>query len=120
MRGPENELAVTTLLAGSFHYLAPERLTGHYCPSSDIYAFGVIVLEMLVGKRLSDLRAMPSQDGFIDELARVVEPVVGARVAPALTLQLAPAYCPEAHRRPAEAQTWAAGLAARLRAGVTT
>jgi ligand-binding sensor domain-containing protein len=114
LRGPENELAATTLLAGSFHYMAPERLTGHYCPASDTYAFGVIILEMLTGKRLSDLRTMPSEDGFADELARVVEPVVGAAAARELSIQLAPAYSPEANRRPAEPGTWAAGLAASL------
>jgi serine/threonine protein kinase len=45
----------TTLLGGSFHYMAPERLTEHYSQGSDLYSFGVAILEMLSGSRLPDL-----------------------------------------------------------------
>src|SRR5262249_44285352 len=38
LRSAENELAATTLMAGSLYYMAPERLTGHYSPASDIFS----------------------------------------------------------------------------------
>jgi serine/threonine-protein kinase len=55
LRGGENRMWNTTLLGGSFHYMAPERLTEHYSQGSDLYSFGVAILEMLSGSRLPDL-----------------------------------------------------------------
>ena len=69
LRGAQDELAVTTLLSGSFHYMAPERLTGRYSPATDTYALAVITLEMLTGKRLSDIRSIPSDPQFGLDLA---------------------------------------------------
>jgi serine/threonine protein kinase len=72
LKSGEHELAATTLMAGSFHYMAPERLTGHYSPATDIFSTGVIVLEMLTGSRLADLDAMFSDPSFRDELEKAL------------------------------------------------
>ncbi len=41
--------------AGTFHYMAPEQAIGYAEASSDIYSLSKIVIEMLAGRRLSDL-----------------------------------------------------------------
>src|SRR4029077_13783616 len=107
LRSGENELAATTLMAGSFYYMAPERLTGHYSPSSDIFSLGVIVLEMLTGKRLADLKAMFSEASFQGELEEALRAGVGKDGAKTLAARLSAAYNPEPRRRPSAVETWA-------------
>ena len=76
LRGGENRMWNTTLLGGSFHYMAPERLTGHYSQGSDLYSFGVTILEMLSGSRLPDLNVMISDEAFPDALGQALEHTV--------------------------------------------
>jgi ligand-binding sensor domain-containing protein len=114
LRSAENELAATTLMAGSLYYMAPERLTGHYSPSSDVFSLGVIVLEMLTGKRLADLNAMFSDPSFQGELESALRASVGADAAKTLTKCLCLAYDPEPRRRPGAVNTWAEQVAAAL------
>ncbi|KAJ1394995.1 Serine/threonine-protein kinase, active site [Sesbania bispinosa] len=48
----KNEDSVTTNLAGTPGYLAPEvGFTGKATPESDVYSFGMVVLEVICGKR---------------------------------------------------------------------
>jgi serine/threonine protein kinase len=114
LRSGENELAATTLMAGSFYYMAPERLTGHYSPASDVFSLGVIVLEMLTGKRLADLKAMFSDRSFQGELEEALRASLGKNAAKTLAGRLSPAYNPEPRRRPSGVKTWAEEVAAAL------
>jgi eukaryotic-like serine/threonine-protein kinase len=42
-------------ILGTLHYMSPEQLQGHDTgPSSDIFAFGLVLYEMLTGKRAFD------------------------------------------------------------------
>jgi serine/threonine protein kinase len=107
LRTAENELAETTLIAGSFHYMAPERLTGRYSPATDVYSFAVIILELLSRKRLADLRAAFSDASFKDEVCAAV----GNEVAGVL---LAAAFNPEPRRRPVSVQEWSDKIASAL------
>ena len=114
LRGRPGELNSTTLLAGSFHYMAPERLSGHYAPSSDTYSLGVMALEIVTGKRLGDLQALYADDAFPQELQQVIAACVGQEAAPRLANQLCRAYAPNPQDRPPDAGRWAEEVAAIL------
>jgi serine/threonine protein kinase len=114
LRSAENELAATTLMSGSFHYMAPERLTGHYSPASDVFSLAVIILEMLTGKRLADLNAMFSESSFQGELEKALRPCAGKDAAKTLADRLSVAYNPEPGRRPSAVEPWAEEVAAAL------
>ncbi|XP_077210907.1 L-type lectin-domain containing receptor kinase IX.1-like [Tasmannia lanceolata] len=48
----QNETSVTTMLAGTPGYLAPEcSYTGKATPESDVFGFGIVVLEVVCGRR---------------------------------------------------------------------
>ncbi|KAI4336044.1 hypothetical protein L6164_014620 [Bauhinia variegata] len=52
----DEEAHVTTVVAGTFGYLAPEYLqSGRATVKSDVYSFGVLLLEIVTGKRPTDL-----------------------------------------------------------------
>ncbi|KAG2723751.1 hypothetical protein I3843_02G161100 [Carya illinoinensis] len=54
--GPENDRShVSTRVMGTYGYAAPEyMITGHLTAKSDVYSYGVVLLEMLSGKRAID------------------------------------------------------------------
>ncbi len=114
LRGLENRMLNTTLLGGSFHYMAPERLTGHYSAASDTYSFGVMILEMLTGKRLPDLNAIVSEDGFADALERALSDTVNSPRVPQVADLLRRCYAPEPSRRPKDVRLWSEELAELL------
>ncbi|EYU37463.1 hypothetical protein ABFS82_01G048100 [Erythranthe guttata] len=51
----DEESHITTIVAGTFGYLAPEYMqSGRATEKTDVYSFGVLVLEILSGKRPTD------------------------------------------------------------------
>lgn len=51
----DEDAHVTTVVAGTFGYLAPEYLqSGRATVKSDVYSFGVLLLELVTGKRPTD------------------------------------------------------------------
>ncbi|CAL9084499.1 unnamed protein product [Musa textilis] len=54
--GPMGEQThVSTRVMGTYGYTAPEYiLTGHLTSKSDVYGFGVVLLEMLIGRKAMD------------------------------------------------------------------
>ncbi|KAL0330534.1 UNVERIFIED_CONTAM: putative L-type lectin-domain containing receptor kinase S.5 [Sesamum radiatum] len=52
----QNNAFVTTMVAGTIGYLAPEvSFTGRATPESDVYSFGMVVLEVVCGRRSKGL-----------------------------------------------------------------
>ncbi|KAK9036463.1 hypothetical protein V6N11_078464 [Hibiscus sabdariffa] len=51
----DEDAHITTVVAGTFGYLAPEYLqSGRATEKSDVYSFGVLLLELVTGKRPTD------------------------------------------------------------------
>ncbi|KAL0915672.1 hypothetical protein M5K25_016107 [Dendrobium thyrsiflorum] len=61
---------VSTRVLGTYGYAAPEYvMTGHLTSRSDVYGFGVVLLEMLIGRQAMD-KSRPSREHNLVEWAR--------------------------------------------------
>ncbi|KAH9318630.1 hypothetical protein KI387_020399, partial [Taxus chinensis] len=96
---------VSTRIMGTYGYAAPEYMaTGHLTAKSDVYGFGVVLLEMLTGLRAVDTNRPAGQHKLVEwstpllvdkrKLYRVIDhrldrqfPVKGAYKAALLSLQ---------------------------------
>lgn len=60
---------VSTRVMGTYGYAAPEYIaTGHLYVKSDVYGFGVVLLEMLSGQRAFDTKRPTGQQNLIEWL----------------------------------------------------
>lgn len=66
--GPVNgDTHVTTKIVGTYGYAAPEYMaTGHLYVKSDVYGFGVVLLEILSGRRVLDLNRPSGEHNLVD------------------------------------------------------
>jgi hypothetical protein len=108
--GSDEEAALTKLLAGSWEYLAPERLTGHYSPASDIYSFGTVVFEILTRSKFAASGIAVGTGSTRRELAVKL----GASANPRLAELLSSALHPLPEMRPTHAGAWADEVVACL------
>lgn len=69
--GPEKDQKhITTRVMGTHGYAAPEYImSGHLTTMSDVYGFGVVLLELLTGKKSMD-KKRPSREQDLVEWAR--------------------------------------------------
>ncbi|XP_030534172.1 L-type lectin-domain containing receptor kinase IX.1-like isoform X2 [Rhodamnia argentea] len=62
----QNDASVTTIPAGTPGYLAPEvAYTGKATPESDVYSFGMVVLEVVCGRRS---RGIMEENSLVDHV----------------------------------------------------
>lgn len=66
-QAPEGEVNyVATQVMGTFGYVAPEyAMTGHLLVKSDVYSYGVVLLELLSGRKPVDMSQPSGQENLV-------------------------------------------------------
>ncbi|KAI5664706.1 hypothetical protein M9H77_24029 [Catharanthus roseus] len=84
----EENRHISTRVMGTFGYVAPEyAMTGHLLVKSDVYSYGVVLLELLTGRKPVDMSQPPGQENLVswarplltteESLESIVDPSLG-------------------------------------------
>nr|CAB3478088.1 unnamed protein product [Digitaria exilis] len=82
---------ISTRVMGTFGYVAPEyAMTGHLLVKSDVYSYGVVLLELLTGRKPVDMSRPPGQENLVawasslltsrDGLESIIDPSLGSNI----------------------------------------
>ncbi|GAV77688.1 Pkinase_Tyr domain-containing protein [Cephalotus follicularis] len=88
----EESRHISTRVMGTFGYVAPEyAMTGHLLVKSDVYSYGVVLLELLTGRKPVDMSQPPGQENLVawsrplltskEGLETIVDPSLGSDVS---------------------------------------
>ncbi|KAG8373510.1 hypothetical protein BUALT_Bualt11G0031700 [Buddleja alternifolia] len=71
---PENQSHVSTKFAGTLGYTAPEyAVHGHLSEKVDTYSFGVVILEIISGRRGTDMNVESDTEYLLEEAWKLYE-----------------------------------------------
>ncbi|KAG8045577.1 hypothetical protein GUJ93_ZPchr0008g11861 [Zizania palustris] len=80
-RGEGNQ-HISTRVMGTFGYVAPEyAMTGHLLVKSDVYSYGVVLLELLTGRKPVDMCRPAGQENLVSWARPLLSNVVSLREA---------------------------------------
>lgn len=105
--------SVDSIAGGTIDYMAPEQLFGHSSKRTDVYSCGLVVFEMLTGKRLTDLMCENPQE--VNQALQSALADVEPSLSPNAIRLIMQATNPDPDKRPDAIGEWAQLLVSQLR-----